>query len=66
MKAEMKAEMEENDPRMIQLGDASIASPFTSKSSSILSIAHILRQGRCTLVTTYQMCVIAESCGAYG
>eukprot|EP01128_Nolandella_sp_AFSM9_P011830 TRINITY_DN8745_c0_g1_i1.p1 TRINITY_DN8745_c0_g1~~TRINITY_DN8745_c0_g1_i1.p1 ORF type:complete len:1205 (+),score=292.26 TRINITY_DN8745_c0_g1_i1:68-3616(+) len=52
---QLKAEMEENDPRNIQLGDASIASPFTSKSSSILSVAKIIRQGRCTLVTTYQM-----------
>jgi cation-transporting ATPase 13A1 len=53
----------EPDLPMIKIGDASVASPFTSRMPSIRAAVDIIRQGRCTLVTTIQMYqILALNC----
>merc|ERR1719296_694712 len=70
--ASMAAQLEDletGDIPMVKIGDASIAAPFTSKMPSIKSCVDIVRQGRCTLVTSIQMyqilalnCLISSYC----
>jgi len=54
---ELQAEMAASggDGGLVALGDASIASAFTSRLPSPLACVEILRQGRCTLVSTHQV-----------
>ena len=39
----------------VSLGDASVASPFTSRTTSVKCVSDILQRGRCTLVTMLQI-----------
>lgn len=56
-------DMETGELPMVKLGDASIAAPFTSKMPSIKSCVDIVRQGRCTLVSSIQM--VSPLCNHY-
>eukprot|EP00850_Spirogloea_muscicola_P015302 SM000116S24223 [mRNA] locus=s116:84782:93563:- [translate_table: standard] len=58
LKQMMKEAQEAGDGRsapLVQLGDASMAAPFTAKHASVRPTVDVLRQGRSTLVTTLQM-----------
>ena len=60
---QMEMEMQQPDPTFVQLGDASIASAFTSKNTSIECVLSIMKQGRCTQVSTIQVYkILAVNC----
>ena len=54
-RALLELQEQEQDPTIVKLGDASIASPFTSRRTSIDAVMTVLRQGRATLVTTVEI-----------
>lgn len=54
LQRELEVEMASNSV-IVRLGDASIASPFTCRQSSIYPTIKVIQQGRCTLVTMLQI-----------
>uniref|UniRef100_A0A7S3PPE7 Uncharacterized protein n=2 Tax=Aplanochytrium stocchinoi TaxID=215587 RepID=A0A7S3PPE7_9STRA len=55
--AEAALDQLEDDPNtlpVVRPGDASVAAPFTSRIPSVRSAVHMIRQGRCTLLSALQ------------
>ena len=52
---DMESEALGGDGPLLKPGDASMASPFTAKATGVMPCTDIIKQGRCTLVTTVQV-----------
>ena len=52
-----------DESQSMNMGDASIAAPFTVRATNVSPVIDIVRQGRCSLVTTLQMYfILALNC----
>jgi cation-transporting ATPase 13A1 len=55
MLEQVNTQIDDDEVPTLKFGDASVAAPFTSKISSVMSVCSIVRQGRATLVALTQM-----------